>query len=87
MKEKLIIAISLTIMLLIAGGCSVTANDNSDNNDESFTSVYSNEMENSLSYGVISVIRDNETGKEYIIYDSGRGAGITPRLGKEEGAE
>ena len=86
MKEKLIIVISLTIMLLIAGGCSVTANDN---NDESFTIVYSNEIEDGyfLSDGVIDVIRDNETGREYILYNYGRGAVITPRLDKAEGAE
>jgi CRP-like cAMP-binding protein len=86
MKEKLIIAISLTIMLLIAGGCSVTANDN---NDESFTIVYSNEIKDGyfLSDGVIDVVRDNETGREYILYNYGTGVVITPRLDKTEGTE
>jgi hypothetical protein len=86
MKEKLIIAISLTIMLLIAGGCSVTANNN---NDELFTIVYSNEIEDGsfLSDCVINVVRDNETGREYILYNYGTGVVITPRLDKTEGTE
>ena len=70
--KKIIIAI---MVILALAGCASSSKAKEDH--AVFETVYDGKWND------FTVIRDKETGREYICYHTGNGAAITPRLSKE----
>ncbi len=77
--KKAIIAAMVALALAGCASSSLSLSSSKAKNDHAiFETVYSAHL------GNLRVIRDKETGREYICYSGGYGVAITPRLPKEE---
>jgi hypothetical protein len=73
--KRLLLGASTALIVLSCIGCSTTSNASNENNNM-FTTIYADQKE--------SVLRDNQTGVEYIVVQTSvDGVAITPRLNKD----
>lgn len=82
MMKKIAIGIIIFVLCVLAGvflgGCDSETNKASAKNKEIIEQVYGG------SWIYPNIFRDTETGREYIVFEYGKGVAVTPRLPKEE---
>lgn len=74
--KRLLLGASTALIVFSCIGCSTTSNASNENKKDMFTTIYADQKE--------SVLRDNQTGVEYIVVQTSvDGVAITQRLNKD----